>query len=65
MSREFDLTQKEMAEKLFMSINTYTSYENNLRKTPVEVFIKVLEMSGTENDKKQIECLKNIYNIGD
>ena len=34
-----DLTQKELAEKLHISQNTYSQYENGVRQLPIDVLI--------------------------
>lgn len=59
--KKLNLTQKEMAEKLYLSINTYRSYEKGTRQAPVDVCIKILELSGEEADYKIIQCLKKVY----
>lgn len=55
------LTQKEMANKLHLSINTYRAYEQGKRQAPVDVCIRILELNGQEVDYKIIECLKKVY----
>jgi DNA-binding XRE family transcriptional regulator len=59
--KKLGLTQEQMAKKLYLSYNTYLSYEHGVRQAPVDVCIRVLELSGEKNDYKIIECLKKVY----
>ena len=59
--KNLGLTQQEMADKLYLSINTYRAYEHGVRQTPVDICIKILELSGEENDYKIIQCLRKVY----
>lgn len=59
--KKLKLTQKEMAKKLYVSYNTYLSYEYGKRQMPVDLCIRLLELSGEENDYKIIKCLKVVY----
>lgn len=59
--KKLKLTQRKMAEKLNIKFRTYLSYEYGERQVPVEICIKILELSGEENDIKIIECLKKVY----
>ena len=59
--KKLKLTQKEMAKKLYLSYNTYLAYEHGTRQTPVDVCIKILELSGKQTDLKIIQCLKKVY----
>lgn len=63
--KELNLTQKEMAKKLYLSYNTYLSYEHGVRKIPIDILIKSLEFIPSEENKKIIECLKKVYLKGD
>ena len=59
--KKLKLTQREMAEKLYLSVNTYLAYEHGTRQAPVDVCIKILELSGEQTDLKIIQCLKKVY----
>lgn len=59
--KKLGLTQKEMAKKLYLSYNTYLSYEHGTRNIPIDVCIKCLELTGEEEDLKIIECLRKVY----
>ena len=59
--KKLKLTQKEMAKKLYLSYNTYLAYEHGTRQTPVDVCIRILELSGDQTDLKIIQCLKKVY----
>jgi len=59
--KKLGLTQKEMANKLNLIYRTYLSYEYGKRQVPVDICIKILELSGEENDYKIIRCLKKVY----
>ena len=51
-------TQKEMAEKLKISIPAYWNYENGKRIMPADVLIRFLELRGTKEDLKLAKILK-------
>lgn len=59
--KNLNLTQKEMSKKLYLSYNTYLAYEHGKRQVPIDVCIRTLELSGKDDDKKIIECLKFVY----
>lgn len=59
--KKLGLTQKEMAKQLYISYNTYLSYEYGLRQMPVDICIRLLQLSGEERDLKIINCLKEVY----
>lgn len=45
-----DLTQKELAEKLHISQNTYSQYENGVRQLPIEMLIAISEIYNVSTD---------------
>lgn len=45
-----DLTQKEMAEHLHISQNTYSQYETGQRQTPIDVLIRLADYYETSID---------------
>ncbi len=45
-----DLTQREMADKLFINRRTYSSYEKGVRGIPVEVLGNIADIFGTSID---------------
>ena len=45
-----DLTQKELAEKLHISQNTYSQYENGVRQLPIEILIKLSHLYNVSTD---------------
>lgn len=59
--KKLGLTQRKMAESLFLSYNTYLAYEHGTRQTPVDVCINILKLSGEERDLKIIKCLEYVY----
>ena len=56
-----DLGQKEMADKLRISLPAYRNYENGKRTLPHNVLAKFLAMRGLESDLKLIEALEEFY----
>lgn len=58
---ENELSQKEMAKKLNISINAYRNYELGIRTMPSEILIKFLELRNCGDDYKLVEVLKEIY----
>lgn len=53
-------TQKEMATKLNLNINTYRNYELGKRCMPYETLANFLELRGYEDDLKLAKILKEI-----
>ena len=45
-----DLTQQQMADKLFINRRTYSSYEVGSRNVPVEVLGKIADIFNTSMD---------------
>ena len=45
-----DLTQRELAEKLHISQNTYSQYENGVRQLPIEMLIKLSYLYNVSTD---------------
>ena len=50
-----DLTQRELAERLHISQNTYSQYENGVRQLPIEILIAIAEIYNVSTD--YILCL--------
>lgn len=57
---ENNLTQKEMAKKLNININTYTNYENGRRGMPYNLLADFLLLRGYAEDIKLAKILKGI-----
>ena len=45
-----DLTQRELADKLHISQNTYSQYENGVRQLPIEKLIKLSSIYNVSTD---------------
>jgi len=45
-----DLTQRELAEKLHISQNTYSQYENGVRQLPIETLIRLSKLYNVSTD---------------
>ena len=45
-----DLTQRELAEKLHISQNTYSQYENGVRQLPIEMLIRLSRLYNVSTD---------------
>ena len=45
-----DLTQRELAEKLHISQNTYSQYENGVRQLPIEMLIRLSKLYNVSTD---------------
>ena len=50
-------TQKEMAEKLNINLNTYRNYELGKRSMPYNILAKFLVLRGYEDDLKLARIL--------
>lgn len=53
-----ELSQKEMAEKLNVSLNAYRNYENGKRVITHEALIKFLNLRGYDKDLELAEVLQ-------
>ena len=45
-----DLTQRELAERLHISQNTYSQYENGVRQLPIEILIEISRIYNVSTD---------------
>ena len=45
-----DFTQRELAEKLHISQNTYSQYENGVRQLPIETLIMLSRLYNVSTD---------------
>ena len=45
-----DLTQKQVADRLFINRRTYGAYENGVNAMPVEILIQLAQMHHTSID---------------
>lgn len=45
-----DLTQQQVAEKLFITRSAYSNYENGIRAVPVEILSQIADIFGTSVD---------------
>lgn len=50
LREDLDMTQQQMADKLFLNRRTYSSYENGVRGIPVEVLGNIADIFGTSTD---------------
>ncbi|MBQ8971487.1 MAG: helix-turn-helix transcriptional regulator [Clostridia bacterium] len=50
LREDHDLTQRELAEMLHVSQNTYSQYETGKRQFPIELLIKVSEYYNVSTD---------------
>lgn len=50
LREDHDLTQKQLAERLHISQNTYSQYENSVRQLPIDVLINLSEIYGVSTD---------------
>lgn len=50
LREDSDLTQQQMADRLFINRRTYSSYENGVRSIPVEVLGNIADIFGTSVD---------------
>jgi transcriptional regulator with XRE-family HTH domain len=54
------LTQKEMADRLNLNINTYRNYELGIRSMPYHILARFLELRGYKDDLKLAKILKGV-----
>ena len=47
---DLDMTQADVAKRLYIKQNTYSQYENGQRGLPVEVLIKLAKLFETSTD---------------
>lgn len=50
MREDLDLTQRELAEYLCISQNTYSQYENGKRQLPIELLVQLASYFHTSTD---------------
>lgn len=50
LREDSDLTQQQMADRMFINRRTYSSYENGVRSIPVEVLGNIADIFGTSVD---------------
>ena len=50
LREDHDLTQKQLAEQLHISQNTYSQYENGVRQLPIEILIKLSDIYNVSTD---------------
>lgn len=58
--KEQRYTQKEMAEKLNINLNTYRNYELGIRTMPYSILANFLLLRGYKEDIKLANILKEI-----
>ncbi len=62
LREDSDITQKHLADLLFIKQNTYSQYENGQRQPPLEVLITLAKFYGTTLDYLVgISDIKNPY----
>jgi transcriptional regulator with XRE-family HTH domain len=50
LREDADMTQQEMADKLFINRRTYSSYELGIRGIPTEILIQIADCFNTSID---------------
>lgn len=55
-----DMVQKEMADKLNISLPAYRNYENGKRILPTDILLTFLKLRDWEEDKNLIKVLEEI-----
>ena len=50
LREDADLTQQQIADKLFINRRTYSSYENGIRGIPPEILGEIADIWGTSVD---------------
>ena len=50
LREDLDMTQADVAKRLYIKQNTYSHYENGQRGLPVEVLIKLAKLFETSTD---------------
>ena len=50
LREDLDMTQKEVAEKLYINRSTYSNYESGIRNLPVEILSDLADIFGTSVD---------------
>ena len=50
LREDSDLTQQQMADKLFINRRTYSSYEVGSRSVPIEILSKIADIFDTSID---------------
>ena len=56
-----NFVQKEMADKLDISLPAYRNYENGKRTLPNEVLLRFLKLRDWEEDRPIVEVLEELY----
>ncbi|MDE7278399.1 MAG: helix-turn-helix domain-containing protein [Oscillospiraceae bacterium] len=50
LREDSDMTQQQMADRLFLNRRTYSSYENGVRGIPIEILSGIADIFGTSTD---------------
>ena len=50
LREDSDLTQQQIADKLFVNRRTYSSYENGVRSMPIEILSSIADIFNTSTD---------------
>lgn len=56
---EAGMTQQEVADKIHVSRNTYTQYENGTRRIDIEMFVNITEALGVQLSFKEWKSIEN------
>lgn len=56
-----DLVQKEMADKLNISLPAYRNYEIGKRVLPPEILLRFLKLRNYPSEEKLIKVLEELY----
>lgn len=50
LREDSDLTQQQMADRLYINRRTYSSYETGVRGIPIEILSDIADIFGTSTD---------------
>lgn len=50
LREDSDFTQQQIADILFINRRTYSSYENGVRKMPIEILSRIADIFNTSTD---------------
>lgn len=50
LREDLDLTQKQIAERLYINRSAYSNYESGIRSIPIEILSELADIFGTSVD---------------